>query len=734
VPTTSLHDALRGVESELASGRPSEALRRCEQLLGTHPHWLEAQRVQAESLIALERLSEAERVLDSVLSCHPEHVRAFYDRAYLAQRRGNLLGALACYRRACELTANNAQLRAMYNQMAAQLRRPPYTPSHTGLARLYLRCELFPQALREWNAALHANPQRIDAQVGMAETLWRMGDARHAQSVCRYILQQMPYCLKPLLLLALFEIDAQHIEEASRLIKQAAELDPDQIVARELFADIVATGHAALAQLFREYARSLTTPLGGSGVTTGQTGVFSASTSGMQRPITTPLPDGKLPTGPLFKTTILSPGESKPTGKLERPFPPDGQNGHQGDAGKMEDFFSRSRASVVPADFQQVFKETEYMLWSRDEDTTSSEIVPAGSRGAGAAPSAPTTDQTTADGDDFVRWLQEQGARPLDAGYEEMPAASSPRGGSADLADQQTGELPAFIAQAYEEGAAPAGNQEFAAEDRVPAQEFGEPESSPIALGPMPESPASEAWAPGDADSDEPAGAALEMDTMELPAATPTGEEETTAHLPTVTPPAPEPDTNADATVFPDDRAALPSLAGHPGESMSPADYVTSMPAIHAISSPEIPIDRDAQPDDGEAPALTIEAIEHGLQSAGYAHLDTGRLASVATTLDSVPDDSAPSEQDFASRLANARALRASGRMGEALAEYRALVKAAIDEIPEIIRDLRDAAIEDPHEAEVYRLLGDAHIRLGDYVEALEAYNRGNALRQEQGE
>jgi tetratricopeptide (TPR) repeat protein len=167
---------------------------------------------------------------------------------------------------------------------------------------------------------------------------------------------------------------------------------------------------------------------------------------------------------------------------------------------------------------------------------------------------------------------------------------------------------------------------------------------------------------------------------------------------------------------------------------MSPADYVTSMPAIHAISSPEIPIDRDAQPDDGEAPALTIEAIEHGLQSAGYAHLDTGRLASVATTLDSVPDDSAPVEQDFPSRLANARSLRASGRMGEALAEYRALVKAAIDEIPEIIRDLRDAAIEDPHEPEVYRLLGDAHIRLGDYVEALEAYNRGNALRQEQGE
>ena len=71
--------------------------------------------------------------------------------------------------------------------------------------------------------------------------------------------------------------------------------------------------------------------------------------------------------------------------------------------------------------------------------------------------------------------------------------------------------------------------------------------------------------------------------------------------------------------------------------------------------------------------------------------------------------------------------------MGEALVEYRALVKATTDRMPEIIRDLRDAAIEDAREAEIHRLLGDAYIRQGDYVETLEAYNRASALRHEVG-
>ena len=91
--------------------------------------------------------------------------------------------------------------------MARQLGRAPYTPSHTpGAALPALR--LFAHAVREWDVALNANPNRLDAQIGMAETQWRMGEHARAQEICRFILRHMANCIKPLLLLVYYELEA----------------------------------------------------------------------------------------------------------------------------------------------------------------------------------------------------------------------------------------------------------------------------------------------------------------------------------------------------------------------------------------------------------------------------------------------------------------------------------------------------------------------------------------------
>ncbi|MBA3826048.1 MAG: tetratricopeptide repeat protein, partial [Ktedonobacterales bacterium] len=427
--TTPLREALHGIETEITAGRPGEALRLCDQLLVTHPRWLDAQRLRARALVAVDRLPEAERVLDGILASNPEDGAAFCDRAYLMQRRGELLGALACYRRACELVRNNAGLRAAHNQLAAQLGRPPYTPSHTGLARLYLRAELFAHALREWDIALHANPNRLDAQIGMAETLWRSGDSRRAQTTSRFILGQMPLSLKPLLLLAFFNLEDGRPTEAQNLVRLAGELDPDQQIAGELFGDLVAAGHSGLAQLFRAAVRSKTSPLLAP-ESIGQTGVFPALVPRLSRPISEPLPTGQLPTGPLF--TPKPDFDLLPTGKLS--YPPVNGNG------EIEDFFSQSRASMMPDNFDVVFRETEYMLWSRDNEEPTTAEIPA---------ITPTTPPPSSEETDmaFVRWLQEQGARPLD---DAPPAVALPALPPSTAPDAPV-EVPPFLRQALSE-------------------------------------------------------------------------------------------------------------------------------------------------------------------------------------------------------------------------------------------------------------------------------------------
>lgn len=697
MPTTPLREALQQAEAEINAGRPGEALRSCDQLLGTHPRWLAAQRLRAKSLVALNQLAEAEKLLDGILAAHPEDVEAFIDRAYLAQCKHDLMGALACYRRACELARDNAALRAIHNQLAVQLNRPAYTPSHTGLARLYQRSELFAHALREWDVALQANPNRLDAQIGMAETLWRMGDAQRAQEVCRYILRHMPTCLKPLLLLVVFELDAGHGAEAQRLTQMVAEMDPEQLVAGELFGDLVASGHVALAQLFRVAVRAQTTPL--MAANQSQTGTFPAI-NGQARP-GVPQPTGQLATGPLFLRPKTNPlYEPAPTSKLEFPTsaPSNGNgNGH----GTIEDFFSQSRASEIPAEFEYVFKETEYMLWSRDqEEPITAEIPVIGSAPTASAPPAPAPSpppSPPAAPDEaemrYIRFLQEQGARPLD---DTFAPTSLPATDSAKIA------VPDFLIQAMAESAITSA-----------------PSEDPVTAPPEPPEPIvpSQPFAPSPPPEATPEREPVPATPMRPIEALPSGEPEALAadNAPDPWPVAEEPAQVEDAAL--------------PAQELPPAAPLPTPAPAQVASEPPAPVTTaPATP-----PPVTIEAIQQGLESAGFARLDTGRLAAVASSLDHAPPATPAPSVDADQHLEMARTLRRQGHMGEALVEYRALVKVATDRMPEIIRDLRDAAIEDPREAEIQRLLGDAYIRQGDYVEALEAYNQASALRHEVG-
>jgi tetratricopeptide (TPR) repeat protein len=88
------------------------------------------------------------------------------------------------------------------------------------------------------------------------------------------------------------------------------------------------------------------------------------------------------------------------------------------------------------------------------------------------------------------------------------------------------------------------------------------------------------------------------------------------------------------------------------------------------------------------------------------------------------------SPTDYPARLAAARALREEGALDEALLEYRALLKHAPDLLPDVLSDLESSLDEQPEHPELHRLLGDARIRQGDYMAALESLNRSVSLTQ----
>ena len=706
---TGLRDSLRAVEADIAAGRLEQALARVQEVQTRYPRALPVQRVLGEVYLALRKSREALGALDRALAGNPEDARACCARSIVNQIQGDTLAALAWYRRACDISPNDKMLRAAYRELAAHLGQPPYAPSRMGLARLYLRGDLYAHAIREFDTLVSEQADSLEAQVGLAESLWRAGQLTRATDWCRRIQANTPSCVKALLILAAIELDAQRHDEAERLTRRAAELDPDQTIALALFDDRLASGDRALrALLFGDEVAPATDQVakpanGRPSVRSLPLGAGAEAEPATERLTTPPVASG---TGPLSQSTHTT----------------------------------AARASALPPDFHTIFAETEYMLWGRDESggeasppryqerprtdtfSHSAVVVPPVLREQGG-----TFDDTEARvALNWIHWLQAQGARPRDG--------RPPRPGTGPLTGPMTTTggpgRPAAMDQP-----APWGGQTGPLV--MPHVQTGPlPPPTPEALRQMfaelaPETASrrvveGELVAPGETVEAAPAPAWTDEQASEIGWTM-----------------------SAD---LPDGRRDLPNDHDHLNgevESSYPPDGEVGEPAM-------------------AEPAATLEELEQRFAASGFSNIELrpGELATLAasqvsaTVMDETPPsvfsgplvtgspawsapaldvepERAPAEPpleptDYAGRLERARGRRANGELDEALNEYRIVLKNAPDLLSDVVAELQQSMIAAPDNPEVHRLLGDARIREGDYLSALESYNRAVALTQSQ--
>ncbi len=152
---------------------------------------------------------------------------------------------------------------------------------------------------------------------------------------------------------------------------------------------------------------------------------------------------------------------------------------------------------------------------------------------------------------------------------------------------------------------------------------------------------------------------------------------------------------------------SLSSLATEPqGHDESPTFGPT--PAEAATSPRSAAVSKVAQPHESSFAPATSDAAVNVLPEPAPA--------------------TEPADDDYDARLARARRWQAEDRTNEALAEYRSIIKNAPGLLPEVMDDLRQRIAAAPSDPEAHRLLGDAYVRQGEYLGALEAYNRAVAL------
>src|SRR6266487_1821692 len=237
---TTLREYLQKTEDAISSGHIDDAMANCQRILSYFPDALEAQRLLGEVYLAQGKLEEAQQTFDWILTNDPEHIIAYCDRALTSERISDIETALDCYQQAYELSRGNSQIRQEFNQLSAKVGQQEFMFSRAGLARLYMRGDLLTQAVQEWEAVLSVSPERLDARIGLLEAYWREGTYDKVEQLATQILEEIPTCLKALVLLA-HATSTYNLERAKELIQRAQVLDPELVMAHELFSDLLAS-------------------------------------------------------------------------------------------------------------------------------------------------------------------------------------------------------------------------------------------------------------------------------------------------------------------------------------------------------------------------------------------------------------------------------------------------------------------------------------------------------------
>lgn len=237
---TMLRDYLRQTEDAITSGRVDDALERCQHILAQFPESLVAQRLLGEIYLKQGHLDEAQQTFDWVLTNDPENVIVYCDRALISERMSDYDTALDCYQQAYELSWGNSSIRQEFNQLSAKAGQQGFMFSRAGLARLYMRGDLLSQAIQEWETVLSVSPDRLDVRLGLLETCWRENLYDRVEQLATEILTDVPSCLKALLILA-HVVSAQDMQKSQELIQRTQTLDPELVMAQELFGDTIAS-------------------------------------------------------------------------------------------------------------------------------------------------------------------------------------------------------------------------------------------------------------------------------------------------------------------------------------------------------------------------------------------------------------------------------------------------------------------------------------------------------------
>ncbi|HBY07850.1 MAG TPA: hypothetical protein DEH22_08740, partial [Chloroflexi bacterium] len=220
---------VKEVEQIIDQKQTEEAIAHCRHILHTYPKHLDTYRLLGKVYLESQRFGNAADIFQRVLSATPDDFISHVGMSIIREDENDLDTAIWHMERAFEAqpynTAIQSELRRLFGRRDGM--EPPKVHLTRGaLARMYVKGNLYQQAIAELRAAIAENPQRYDLRVLLAQMYAQSDDPTKAIETCAGIVTKLPYCLAANRILAQLLSKTERAKEAEIYHKRLQELDP----------------------------------------------------------------------------------------------------------------------------------------------------------------------------------------------------------------------------------------------------------------------------------------------------------------------------------------------------------------------------------------------------------------------------------------------------------------------------------------------------------------------------
>jgi Tfp pilus assembly protein PilF len=143
--------------------RPEDALKEFKRAIAADSENYIPQLNEAIALLNMQRADEAREILEEITQSEPADARGWYNLGLLEKSAGNSEAALAAFTRALVIDPDDADTFYFLGALKSQLHQ-------------------YPEAIKEFQAALKINAYHVSAEFGLAQAYQRSGDSPKAKA------------------------------------------------------------------------------------------------------------------------------------------------------------------------------------------------------------------------------------------------------------------------------------------------------------------------------------------------------------------------------------------------------------------------------------------------------------------------------------------------------------------------------------------------------------------------